>query len=157
MLQDPLFLIYAFCAVILFLIIWVVRLEIKIHRLLKGKNAKSLEDTIIQNLESVENLQQFQKDAIDYFENIESRLRRSIQGVDTVRFNPFKGTGEGGNQSFSTTFINEKGDGVVISTLHSRDRISVFSKPLEKFQSSFELTEEERQVVENAKKRIVEN
>jgi hypothetical protein len=134
--------------------VWIVRLEIKVHKLLRGKNAKSLEDTILHNLESVNKLKEFQKDAIDYFENIENRLQRSIQSIETVRFNPFKGTGEGGNQSFSTTFINEKGDGVVLSSLYSRDRISIFSKPLEKFDSNFELTDEEKNVVESAKKKI---
>ena len=81
-------------------------------------------------------------------------MKRSLQSVETVRFNPFKGSGEGGNQSFSTSFVSENGDGVVISSLYSRDRISVFSKPLSKFQSSFELTDEEKKVIEDSKKNL---
>lgn len=154
MFSNPLFLIYIACVLFVLIIIWFIRLEVKMHKLLKGKNAKTLEDTILGNLESTKKLQDFQKDAIEYFENIEERLQRSVQSVETIRFNPFKGTGEGGNQSFSTAFINEKGDGVVLSSLYSRDRISIFSKPLEKFNSQFELTDEEKGVLENAKKKI---
>jgi hypothetical protein len=59
---------------------------------------------------------------------------------------------DGGNQSFSTSFVNENGDGVVISSMYSRDRISIFAKPINKFKSQFETTEEEKQVIERAKK-----
>ena len=151
MIIDPLLITYALVGCIVILIGSIIRLEIKIHRLLKGKNAKTLEDSIVSSLENLDKLNEFQKEAISYFENIERRLGRSVQAIETVRFNPFKGTGEGGNQSFSTAFINEKGDGAVISSLYSRDRISIFSKPLEKFQSRFELTEEEKEVISNSK------
>ena len=85
---------------------------------------------------------------------MENRLQRSIQAVETIRFNPFKGTGEGGNQSFATSFLSENGDGVVISSMYSRDRVSVFSKPLAKFVSSFELMEEEKEVIANSKNQL---
>ena len=148
---DPLIISYTLVACILILIGWIVRLEIKIHRLLKGKNAATLEDSIVQSLQNLDKLNSFQREAISYFENIEKRLGRSVQAVETIRFNPFKGEGVGGNQSFSTTFINEKGDGVVLSSLYSRDRVSIFSKPLEKFGSTFELTEEEKEAVLNSR------
>jgi hypothetical protein len=74
-----------------------------------------------------------------------------VQAVETIRFNPFKGIGEGGSQSFSTSFLSESGKGVVISSLYSRDRVSVFSKPLDKFESTFELTPEEKDVILNSK------
>lgn len=154
MFSNPLFVIYVLSVIIIIFTVWLIRLEIKMHRLLKGKNAKSLEDTILHNVESIKHMREFQKEAVDYFENIENRLSRSIQSVETIRFNPFKGTGDGGSQSFSTSFLNEKGDGVVISSLYSRDRISIFSKPLEKFGSTFELTDEEKEVVKSAKEKV---
>ncbi len=140
---------------LILLIVWIVRLEYRIHRLLVGKNAKSLEDSIVSNAHNLEKLNTFQKDSIEYFKLVEARLNRSIQAVETIRFNPFKGTGEGGNQSFSTAFVNTHGAGVVISSLYSRDRVSIFSKPLQKFESTFELTEEEKAVVMEAKKNLV--
>lgn len=154
MVLDPLFIAYIAGGVSLLLFIWIIRLEIKLRKLMSGKSGKSLEDTIISMNKEIEDLKMFEKESISYFKNIEMRLHRSIQGVKTIRFNPFKGTGDGGNQSFSTSFINESGDGVVISSLHSRDRVSIFSKPLEKFKSNFELTDEEKEVIEESKKTI---
>lgn len=146
--------IYALLGLIVLLILWIINLEIRLKRLLMGKNGKSLEDSILAMKGGLEDYGQFKKDSIEYLKNIEARLKRSLQAVETVRFNPFKGTGSGGNQSFSTAFINEKGDGVVISSLYSRDHISVFSKPLKKFQSDFEVTAEEKSVINQAKESL---
>jgi hypothetical protein len=154
MIFDPLFITYGCIGLSVILIGWIIRLEIKLHRLLIGKNARSLEDSIVGAHENLDKLNAFQREAIEHFINVEKRLSRSVQAVETVRFNPFKGVGEGGNQSFATSFINENGNGVVISSLYSRDRVSVFSKPLEKFVSPFELTEEEKEVIKNSKNRL---
>jgi len=140
----------------LILIGWIIRLEIKIHRLLKGSDGTSLEHTILDAHKKIEMLSEFRKDSLSYFGDVEKRLSRSIQAIETVRFNPFKGTGDGGNQSFSTALLSEKGDGVVLSSMYSRDRVSIFSKPLKKYESEFELTEEEKEVLDNAKKYVAQ-
>ncbi len=154
MVFDPLILIYVLGAIIILLLGFILRLEIKLRRLSAGKNGKSLEDTILEAHKAIGDLHEFRKDSIEYFKDVEKRLSRSIQAVETIRFNPFKGTGEGGSQSFCTTFSNERGDGVVISSLYSRDRVSIFSKPLQKFESTFELTPEEAETLETARKNL---
>ena len=151
MIFDPLYLQYALVGLLVLKLILFIRLEIKMRRLLGGKNGKSLEDAIVSAHKNLEQLNQFQKESINHFINVEKRLKRSIQAIETIRFNPFKGTGDGGNQSFSTSFVSENGDGVVLSSLYSRDRVSVFSKPVTKFESNFELTEEEKEVLNNSK------
>lgn len=151
MIFDPIYLTYGLVAIVVILVGWIIRLEVKIKKLLIGKDAKSLEDSIVNTKENLEKLNLFQRESSLYFKNIEKRLHRSLQAIETIRFNPFKGTGEGGNQSFSTAFVSEDGDGVVLSSLYSRDRVSVFSKPLKKFESNFELTEEEKEVIGTSK------
>ena len=151
MIFDPLLITYGLIGAVVILVLWIIRLELKIRRLLLGKNARSLEDSIIETHNNLEKLNNFQKEAINHFVNVEKRLSRSVQAVETIRFNPFKADGVGGTQSFSTSFISENGDGVVISSLYSRDRVSIFSKPLEKFESKLELTDEEKEVVNNSK------
>lgn len=154
MVFDPIFFVYIAIVVFILLLVWVIRLEIKIHKLTSGKNGISLEESILDAHKSIKDLGEFQKDSIEYYKDIEKRLSRSIQSIETIRFNPFKGTGEGGNQSFCTTFLSENGDGVVISSLYSRDRISIFSKPLIKFESKFELTPEENETLDLVKKNL---
>jgi hypothetical protein len=146
--------IYGFSVVFLLLVGWLVYLHFKIRRLTAGKNGKSLEDSIVSMIEDIKKIHNFEKEAVSCLDDMEKRISRSVQAIETVRFNPFKGTGDGGNQSFSTAIISEKGDGVVFSSMYSRDRVSIFSKPLNKFESQFELTEEEKGVVEEAKRKI---
>ncbi len=144
-------LIYIVLVVIIIFALLLIRLEIKIKNLLGGTSAKNIEQSLSVLREEIKTMQIFSEKASVHFQNIEKRLRKSIQSVETVRFNPFKGTGAGGNQSFSTTFLNEQGNGVVISSLHSRDRISIFSKPVKNFGSEFEMSGEEKDVVRRAK------
>jgi hypothetical protein len=155
MIIDNTILIYVLGAVCIFLVIWIVRLEIRVSRLLVGKNAKTLEDSFVAITNDLKHFHIFTEEMKNYLAIVERRLQRSIQGIETVRFNPFKGTGDGGNQSFSAAFINEKGDGVVLTSMYARDRISMFAKPLKEFTSEFELTEEEKEAVAKSKQRLL--
>ncbi|MBX4210530.1 DUF4446 family protein [Candidatus Parcubacteria bacterium] len=144
--------IYILAVLLVILIGWIIRLEIKINRLLRGKKSINLEDSILHIVEELKDLHSFKDVSKKYYEDVERRLKRSIQAVETVRFNPFRGTGDGGNQSFAISFTNEHGDGVVVSSLNARDRLSLFSKPLKKYSSDFELSDEESDVVARARK-----
>lgn len=143
-------LIIVLLATTLLLAVWVFLLGLRIKRLLAGKDAKSLEDTIVSLTNDIRALEKFQSATTDYLVDAEKRIKRSIQGVETIRFNAFKGTGEGGNQSFAIALLSEEGDGTVVSSLYARDRMSVFAKPIKNFTSEFEMTEEEQKVVKQA-------
>jgi hypothetical protein len=128
-------------------------LRMKLRKVMRCKSG-SIDDSIISLDKDVKSLGAFQKEAESYFQNVDKRLRRSVQGLETVRFNAFKGTGEGGNQSFATALVDEEGDGVVVSSMYSRDRVSVFSKPIAGFASTYELSEEEREALDRAKEKV---
>lgn len=137
--------------VIAALVLWLLILNRKIRRLSSGNGKVSLEQSIASLENDLKDLGNFRKDITGYLASVENRLSKSLQGVETIRFNPWKGTGDGGNQSFATAFIDEKGNGVVISSLYSRERTSVFSKPIKNFKSLFELTKEEQESIQKAK------
>jgi len=129
-------------------------LRLKIRKVLRGKTGGSIDDSLASMDKDIKTLAHFQKEAEGYFQNVEKRLRRSVQGLHTVRFNAFKGTGEGGNQSFASALIDENGDGLVVSSMYSRDRVSVFSKPVAHFASPYELSDEENEALEKAKDKV---
>ncbi len=124
------------------LMIWLVRLELKWKRFLQGKEAKDLEHLILETLETVKQTDKVNEEITQHLIKVEERLRRSVQHVKTIRFNPF--ADQGGNQSFVTAFLDEKGNGAVLSSLYSRDKVSVYAKPIVNRQSEYELTEEEK-------------
>ena len=135
-------------------VLWGLRTQWRINRLLKGKSGKTLEDTIVKNASDIEKLNDFRKELETYLETVEKRIGQSIRGVGTVRFNPFKGNGEGGSQSFATALVDEKENGVVLSTLFIRERVGVYAKPLTNGKSEYELTEEEKEAIKRAGQKI---
>jgi len=135
------------CVAVLVLLGLVIWMYVKLRRFLVGIDSKNIGDSLNFVSGNLKDLQNFRKELEEYLTTVEKRLKKSVQSVNTVRFNPFKGIGGGGNQSFSTAFLNEEGDGVVISSLYSRDHVSVFSKPIKKMKSEYELTEEEKEAV----------
>ncbi len=137
----------ALAAAVLILLTWVVVLELRIKKLLSGKNARSLEDVIATNQRAIADLESAATEIITDLGKLDARLKKKLHGVKAMRFNPFEGSGQGGNQSFAASFLDEEGNGVVLSSLYSRDKVSVYAKPVVGRQSEFELSEEERAVL----------
>ncbi|MDO8594157.1 MAG: DUF4446 family protein [bacterium] len=149
---NTLLIVFTVCMVIAVLL--GIHTEWKVNRLLRGKNGKTLEEVIVRNANDIEKLKEFRKELEKYLESVEKRLDQSIRGVGTVRFNPFKGNGEGGNQSFATALLDEKENGVVLSTLYTRERVGVYAKPLKNGKSEYELTSEEKEAMKLAKQKL---
>jgi hypothetical protein len=79
------------------------------------------------------------------YETLETRSRGSLQHVGMVRFNPFEDTGS--DQSFAIALLDDRRDGIVLSSLHGRGQTRVFAKPVEGGTSSHQLSDEEAQAI----------
>ena len=134
--------------IIILLIAWIIRLEVKFHRLTAGKSG-NLEESITHLKDNQKEAEKFMNEMEKYLSSVEKRLQKSVQAVETVRFNAFDGVGA--NQSFATVLLDQHGDGVVLSSLYGRERTSVFSKPLKNHGSEHGLSDEEKQAVKKAK------
>jgi hypothetical protein len=137
----------------LFAIAWNMALRARLRRLALGRNG-SLEESIGILTREVRDLKAFRSELERYLKVAESRLFHSVQGVGMIRFNPFQGDGSGGNQSFALALLDEAGRGVVLSSLYARDRATTYAKPVDAWLSNHELTEEEKQAIEQARARI---
>lgn len=145
----PLLIFCVFSAIyILVTFVWVVKTEKRLKRFFLGKKAKDLEDTIEILEKEIEDLKQYKDKSSKEIQDLYSKTKKSIRGLETIRFNPFPD--QGSNQSFAIGFLNEEKDGVVISSLYSRERMSVFAKPIKKGKSEYELTEEEKEVLKKS-------
>ncbi len=78
-------------------------------------------------------------------EYLEVRSRGSLQHVGLVRFNPFEDTGS--DQSFAIALLDDRRDGIVLSSLHGRGQTRVFAKPVEGGVSKHTLSDEEAQAI----------
>lgn len=130
-------------------IFWIIKTEKRLKSLFLGKKARDLEDTLSYLEVEVKALKESKLKIEQELIVINQKLKKSIRGLEIIRFNPF--ADQGGNQSFAIGIQNEDGDGVVISSLYARERMSVFAKPIKKGISTYELTNEEREVINKSK------
>ena len=142
------FFVFVFIAILIGAV-WIFITEKRLKRFFLGKKVKDLEDTIINLEKDISDLKKsrenIQKDII----TINTKLKKSIRGLETIRFNPF--SDQGSNQSFAIGMLDEEGDGLVLSSLYYRDRMSIFAKPIKNNKSEFELSNEEREALNKAR------
>lgn len=93
-------------------------------------------------------LEETQKKLLEEFENLKKESQFCIQKVGIIRFNPFKEVG--GDQSFSVALLDKNDSGVVITSHYSREGNRVYGKPVDKGQSKYLLSKEEKEVINKA-------
>jgi hypothetical protein len=107
----------------------------------KARPDDSLEATVAAELRRLSTLE-------TRVDSLDQRGRRAVQRLGVVRFNPFEDTGS--NQSFALALLDDRGDGVVISSLHSRQSTRIYLKPINGGRSETALSEEEARALKQA-------
>jgi len=147
-LANPILLLMAGLAVITLILAWFVfDLRRKWNRLF-GQKKHSASDAlgeVIQRLSRAEERLKALEPRVNVLEEIG---KISIQKVGFLRFNPFTDTG--GNQSFALALLDRENNGVVISSLYTREGVRVYAKRIEAGTSKNQLSKEEQQVLEEA-------
>ncbi len=144
---EVIFFIFTGIAIILG-VVWVITTEKRLKRFFLGKKAKDLEDTIASLERDIVNLKNDKNEIQKNLAVINTKLKKSVRGLEVIRFNPF--LDQGSNQSFAIGMLDEEGNGVVFSSLYSRERMSVFAKPIKNNKSEYELSAEEKEVLKKA-------
>ena len=79
---------------------------------------------------------------------IDSDIRNCIQKVGIYRYNAYKDTGS--ELSFTLALLDEKNNGVVLNGIYSREMSNIYAKPVENGNSTYKITEEEREAIKRA-------
>lgn len=146
--QNTTILIYILAGAIVLMAIWIMVLERRIRKFFAGTKANNLEGVMLQISKQISELKNTQIEINKHLDIADKRLDKSIRNVEMVRFNPFMDAGS--NQSFAISFMNDEKNGVIVSSLYARDRMSIFAKPIVNGKSEFELTVEEKEVLEKS-------
>jgi hypothetical protein len=110
---------------------------------------KDLEQVLIDQNRSISKIKKDVKTLSEDLTDLSVLNKKNIHKVGLVRFNPFDDAG--GNISFALAFLDDHGDGAVISSLHGRGGTRVYSKSVKAGKSEFKLTDEEIQAINEAK------
>ncbi len=115
----------------------------------KKKEPKDFKEILSQLNELKENFANISRE----LEKVKEKNAFSVQKIGIVRFNPFKESG--GNQSFSIALLDDRNNGVTISSLYGRERNRVFAKPIKNSLSTYTLSEEEKRAIIKAKNKTL--
>ena len=147
--------VLALAVAVALLLVWVAllqrseaRLRRRLRRVLTGGESTSLDQILDQQVQRLDGLSG-RLDALNKLhQQLEATTQRAIQKVGVIRYNPF--TDAGGDQSFAIALLDAEGNGIVVSSLHSRTETRVFAKPVQAGRSRYQLSDEEQQAVRKA-------
>ena len=143
-------------AIIFLQLLWLLILQVNLRRLKKktgdfnlGETGLKIEESLDRHAKLIKALDKDVQELYNISNQINNLSLRGLHKVALVRFNPFKELG--GDQSFSMALLNGKNNGIVISSLHTREVTRVYSKAITGGKSDkYPLTEEEERVVKQA-------
>lgn len=152
--QNPTYLILIglilVIAWIIFLNFHLWQLKKKLKTFFNGKKASDLEGVLFEEIKRLKKAEKNIEGLFKSTEFLEKMASQSIQKVGLVRFNPFKDTG--GDQSFSIALLDSNDNGLIISSLYTRQGARIYTKPIKSGQSKYQLSKEELEAIKKAGK-----
>lgn len=124
------------------------QLRRRLRRVLPEGESSGIDEILDRQLKRIDGLTE-RIDALNKLHReLESLSQRTIQKVAVIRYNPFADTG--GDQSFAIALLDSLGNGVVLSSLHSRTDTRVFAKAVQGGRSKYQLSDEEQDAIKKA-------
>lgn len=131
-----------------FFIINTIRLN-QLHRryrlLMRGVNKANLEELIFKQTDQIKEMQKLVDGLKGMQEGAQQELKQSVGPVGIVRYNAFNDVGS--DLSYSVAILNREKNGVVMTSLYGREESRTYAKPIENGESSYKLTDEEKEAV----------
>ena len=111
-------------------------------------NGNNIEEMLNKYINSVNKVQNENKEIADYCKIIDKNMEKCLQKVGIVRYNAFKDTGS--DLSFTLALLDEHNDGVVLNGIYSREMSNIYAKSIENGKSPNTLSEEEKEAIRKA-------
>ena len=130
------------------MIVKVTKLKKKYSLLMKGSSSKSIESLVHDFKNLSKDAYDKSEIALDGIKLLNNQIQNCVQKVGIVRFKAFEDVGS--NQSYSIALLDNKSDGVIITSIFGRDTNTSYAKPIVRGKSEYALSEEEYLAVERA-------
>lgn len=135
------------------MLIWIGILTFKLSKITKrfnifskGAKVSNLEDIIQEYTLDLVEIKKITADNSIKINDNANRISNLKGNVEVVRYNAFGE--EGQDLSFSIAIVDDKQNGLVISSIYNRGVSSIYAKPLKLGKSEYKLSEEELNVLE---------
>ncbi len=153
--MDVGILIVSLFVLVLILFILVIGVNMKYTRLkssynsfMRGKDGKTLEDSIFERFEELDHLTELTLKNRQAIRKVNEEMRTNYQKVGIVKYDAFHEMG--GKLSFALTLLDGNNNGYIINSMHSREGCYNYIKEIVKGESYIELSEEEAESLDRA-------
>lgn len=124
------------------------KMKKKYKKMMRGNDNKNLEEVITLYMKEIKTVKMENEKVVKLVEDINSKVEKSITKVAIRRYRAFEDVGS--DLSFSLAMLDDMNNGVIITSLYGRVESIVYGKPIESGISRYELSIEEKQVLEIA-------
>ncbi len=124
------------------------RLKASYNTFMRGKDAKSLEESMTDRFAEVDNVLKLTRQNRQDIAKINRRLSGVYQKMGIVKYDAFNEMG--GKLSFALAMLDSNNSGWIINAMHSREGCYTYVKEIVKGESYVELAEEEAEALDKA-------
>lgn len=125
------------------------KLNKKYKAFMKGANGKDLESSILTRFNEMDKMKTDIEYIVEKLNIACDMLLNSYQKMSIVKYDAFKEMG--GKLSFSLALLDDKNNGCILTSVHTREGCYTYVKEIIKGESFVVLSEEERKALEEAK------
>lgn len=143
-----LILLLVFMIMTIVLLVKTNKLNKKYKRFMRGENAKSLENDIIEMFERQVEIEETLSKNSEDIKLLYKKFRKAFQKVSLTKYDAFNQMG--GQLSYCLVMLDENDDGFIINSVHGADGCYSYTKEIRKGKSSIALSEEEQQTLSDA-------
>lgn len=121
------------------------RAEMEYEFLSRGTEGQNLVEIVNDNIQQARELLVEVNDLSELYNKVIELLAGAIQHVGVVRFDAFRDIG--GLMSFSIAMLDDRGNGLTITSIYGRAESRTYCKPVVERGSSYELSPEEMEAI----------
>lgn len=120
----------------------------RVDTLTRGKDAESMEDTILKFFEKIEALEDAEQKMHRDIKEIKDNLKIAYQKTGLVKYDAFREMS--GALSYSLALLDKENNGVLVSSMYSREGCYSYAKEIVNGESKINLSEEEEEALKQA-------
>ncbi len=131
------------------------KLNAKYYKFMNGLSGANIEEVLYDCIEKTNSVIGKNKELEYQLNTIKRNMYYCVQKVGIIRYNAFDNVGS--DLSFSIALLDYNDDGVVISSLYSRESSSIYAKPVLGGKSKHALSSEEVKAIDTARRTHISN
>lgn len=124
------------------------KMKNKYRRMMRGTNSKNIEELIVKSLDKIDSMQETTENVKEICDSTSTLVKCCVQKVAMKRYKAFEDIGS--DLSYSIAMLDGNNNGVIITSIYSRNESITYAKPIDNGISRYDLSEEENSVLHQA-------